>query len=152
MAIVCAQSLSHVRLFVTPWTVACQGSSAHGTLQARTLEWLAISSSRGSSWPREGIHIYVSCIGRWILYHCTIWEAPLWSLQCSIRKKYKAHNIVPFFKKKLYLFIWLKQVLVAAHRILSCSLWDLVPWPGTELGFLLWELRVLATGPSGKSP
>ena len=29
------------------------GSSAHGILQARILEWVAISSSRGSSWPRD---------------------------------------------------------------------------------------------------
>ena len=29
------------------------GSSAHGILQARILEWIAISSSRGSSWSRD---------------------------------------------------------------------------------------------------
>ena len=29
------------------------GSSAHGTLQARILEWVAIPFSRGSSWPRD---------------------------------------------------------------------------------------------------
>ena len=29
------------------------GSSVHGILQARTLEWVAISSSRGSSQPRD---------------------------------------------------------------------------------------------------
>ena len=33
-----------------PWTVA-PGSSVHGTLQARILEWVAISFSRGSSRP-----------------------------------------------------------------------------------------------------
>ena len=43
------------------------GSSAHGISQGRTLEWIAISFSRGSSWLRDGTH--VSCIGRWILYH-----------------------------------------------------------------------------------
>ena len=45
------------------------GSSVHGILQARILEWVAISSSRGSSWPRNRTCISVSCIGRWILYH-----------------------------------------------------------------------------------
>ena len=45
-------------------------SSVHGVLQARILEWVAISSSRGSSQPRFWTHIsYVSCIGRWVLYH-----------------------------------------------------------------------------------
>ena len=48
------KSLSLVRLFVTPWTVAYQASlsmgfSVHGILQARKLEWVAIPSSRGSS-------------------------------------------------------------------------------------------------------
>ena len=35
----------------TPWTVA-PGSSVHGILQARILEWVAISFSRGHSQPR----------------------------------------------------------------------------------------------------
>ena len=36
------------------------GSSVHGILQARILEWVAISSSRGSSQPRDQCR--VSCI------------------------------------------------------------------------------------------
>ena len=43
------------------------GSSVHGVLQARLLEWVAISLSRGSSRPRDWTH--VSCSGRCILYH-----------------------------------------------------------------------------------
>ena len=43
------------------------GSSAHGILQARILEWVAISYSRGSSWPGDQTHVFcISCIGRWI--------------------------------------------------------------------------------------
>ena len=46
-----------------------RGSSVRGILQARILEWVAISSSRGSSRPRDRTHIsYVSCIGRRVLY------------------------------------------------------------------------------------
>ena len=46
------------------------GSSVHGIFQARRLECVAISSSRGSSWPRDRTSIsWVSCIGRWVLYH-----------------------------------------------------------------------------------
>ena len=48
-------------------------SSVHGISHARLLEWVAISSSKGSSQPRDQTHI--SSIGRWILYHCTSWEA-----------------------------------------------------------------------------
>ena len=36
------------------------GSSVHGIFQARILEWVPISSSRGSFWPRDWT--YVSCI------------------------------------------------------------------------------------------
>ena len=44
-----AYSLSHVQLFCYPMDCSLPGSSVHGILQARTLEWVAISSSRGSS-------------------------------------------------------------------------------------------------------
>ena len=43
------------------------GSSVHGISQARTLEWIAISFSRGSSRPSGWT--WVSYIGRWVLYH-----------------------------------------------------------------------------------
>ena len=36
------------------------GSSVHGILQARILEWIAMHFSRGSSQPRDRTHI--SCI------------------------------------------------------------------------------------------
>jgi len=42
-------------------------SSIHGILQARILQCVAMPSSKGSSQPRD--QSYVSCIGRWILYH-----------------------------------------------------------------------------------
>ena len=46
------------------------GSSVQGILQARILEWVAISSSRGSSPPRDQTHVSCSSfIGRQILYH-----------------------------------------------------------------------------------
>ena len=47
------KSLSRVRLFATPWTVAYQAPPFHGILQARILQWVAISFSRGSSRPRD---------------------------------------------------------------------------------------------------
>ena len=52
------------------------GSSVHGILQARVLEWFAISSSRGSSQPRDQTHVFcVFCIFRQVLYHWATWEA-----------------------------------------------------------------------------
>ena len=53
-----------------PMDCSLPGSSIHGILQARILEWVAMPSSRESSWPRDWTHVsYVSCIGRWVLYH-----------------------------------------------------------------------------------
>ena len=44
--------------------------SVHGIFQASILEQVAIFSSRGSSWPRDWNRIsFISCTGRWILYH-----------------------------------------------------------------------------------
>ena len=44
---------SHVQLFATLWIVALQAPLSIGILQARILEWFAISSSRGSSRPTD---------------------------------------------------------------------------------------------------
>ena len=69
--------LSHVRL-CDPTDCSPAGSSGHGISQARIQEWVAISSSRGSSPPRDGTLVScISCIGRKILYPCGTWEALL---------------------------------------------------------------------------
>ena len=46
------------------------GPSLHEISQARILERVAISFSRGFSWPKDW-----TCNNRWILYHWAIWEA-----------------------------------------------------------------------------
>ena len=52
------------------------GSSVHGILQARILEWVAIFFSRGSSWPRDWTQ--VSCIrGRFLI----VWATAFFNLQ-----------------------------------------------------------------------
>ena len=55
------------------------GSSVHGILQARILEWVSIPFSRISSPPRDQTCIsYISCTGRWVLYHpCHLGTHPL---------------------------------------------------------------------------
>ena len=46
------------------------GSSVHRILQSRILEWFVTLSFRGSSQPRyQNCVSYISCIGRWVLYH-----------------------------------------------------------------------------------
>ena len=62
-------------ILCNPMDCSPPGSSVHGILQARILEWVAISFSRGYFWPKD--RTYISCTGRRILYHWTIWEAPI---------------------------------------------------------------------------
>ena len=57
---VCAGSLQLCPTLSNPMDCNLPGSSAHGILQARTLEWVVMPSSRGSSRPRDWTH--VSCI------------------------------------------------------------------------------------------
>ena len=67
-----------------PMDCSPPGSSVHGILQARILEWVVMSSSRGSSRPSDGTHVsYISCFGRQVLYY-------LGSPQSKSKKKTKA--------------------------------------------------------------
>ena len=53
------------------------GSSVHGILQARTLEWLAMPSCRGSSQPRDRTRIsHVSSLAGWFFSPGATREAP----------------------------------------------------------------------------
>ena len=52
-------------MLVTLFVTLCSppGFSVHGILQARILEWVAVPSSMGSSWPRSQTHD--SCLLHW---------------------------------------------------------------------------------------
>ena len=57
---------------------ALPGSSVHEILQTSRLEWVAMPSSRGSSWPRDQTHISsVSCTGRQVLCHWSHLGSPI---------------------------------------------------------------------------
>ena len=66
----CAKSLQSCLTLCHPMDCSLPGSSVHGILQTKIPEWVATSSSRSSSQPRNRTHFfYVSCIGRRVLYH-----------------------------------------------------------------------------------
>ena len=67
----CSQLLSPIWLSCNPMDWSLLGSSVHGIFQARILELVAISFSRGSSPPRDGT--YLPCFDRWVLHPCTTW-------------------------------------------------------------------------------
>ena len=60
----CAKPLQLCLTFCDPMDCSPPGSSLHGILQARILEWVAISSSRGSSRLRDRTRV-ASCLLPW---------------------------------------------------------------------------------------
>ena len=99
-------SHSIVSDFVTPWTVCSPpGSSVCGILQARILEWVAISFSRGSSWSRNWT--WVSHIaGR-------LWETPQ-SLYVPLYLKLLS------CRQQLRLVLWFTLTVHFLIGILNC--------------------------------
>ena len=81
-AVVCVHACAQLHLTLcVPWHCSPPGSSVHGISQVRLLEQVAISYSKGPSWPRDLTHIsWVSYIGRQILYHHTTWEAQIYCI------------------------------------------------------------------------
>ena len=83
---VCTQSSL---ILCNPTDCRPPGSSVHGIFQARILEHVAISFSRESSRSRDWTHVScISCIGRWVLYHCGTWEEGLYShIKLSLNRR-----------------------------------------------------------------
>ena len=86
---VCAKLLQLCSTLCYPEDNSWPGSSVHGILQARTLAWFAMPSSRGSSQLRDQTHVsYISCISRWVLYHL---ESPYEEVIKGYAKKKKGY-------------------------------------------------------------
>ena len=80
---VCAQTCLSL---CDPMDCSPQGSSVHGIFQERIAEWIIISYSRESSWPRNWTCVLcISCMGSQILCH---WEA-----HSHRQKKKKERNL-----------------------------------------------------------
>ena len=75
-----------------PVDCSLQGSSVHGILQARILEWVAMPSSRGSFRPRDRTHVSSGpCIGRWVLYHWRCLGSPCLTLNINTLLPHPRH-------------------------------------------------------------
>ena len=128
---VVVQLLSHVWLCNT-MDCSPPGSSVHGILQARILEWVALPSSMGSSQPiglpRVGNDLTTKqqqqflCIKK---IHYT--DKPNYGLLIK-------HSSTYFLYLVLFIYLLDCLVLVAVHRIFSCSTWDLVEPPTPCIG------------------
>ena len=151
------------------------GLSVHGIFQARILEWVAITFSRGSSWLRD--RALVSCIAssthQQLLVDSLPTEPPYWmaimchgteAVQCSVMvtglESYCQDSSPELLK--LVLCPWTnhlkkKNYLFLAMFGISCSTQCprargfLVPRPGIKHVFPALEGGFLITGPPGQS-
>ena len=65
-----------------PMDCSLPGSSLHGILQARVLEWVAIPFSRGSSWPRDRTRVSLiagRCFNLWATREALLIHLPFLS-------------------------------------------------------------------------
>ena len=109
MCCMCAQSCSTL---LDPVDCCPPGSSVHGIFPARIMEWIAISSSRGSTWPKDWSCVScISCIGRRILYP--------WATSEVLCRWCFSVNIIVF---PFSLGILLSQSAQFSHLVVSKSL------------------------------
>ena len=96
-----AQPLQSCLTLCHPLDCSPPGSSIHGILQARILQWVAMPSSRGFSWPKgQTLRIsYVSSTGKFFTPGAT-WDAPLnlftvFKMRCTLKKYTDSMNRCP---------------------------------------------------------
>ena len=129
----CAKLLQLCPILCDPIDYSPPGFSVHGTLQARILGWVAMSSSRGSSQPRDRTcDSCISCIsGR--LYHWAIWEAP-WGLVSAYKmlaeNEKKVKEVKPFSRVQLFATPWTVAYQVPPSMGFSRQeYWSGLPFP-----------------------
>ena len=101
-----AKSLQLCPAFCDPMDCSSPGSSVHGILQARTLEWVVISFSKGSSQPRDQTLIsYVPCIGSVFYTTSTPWEAQ-WN-----------HSVLPLLCLPSFTHVIFKRIVLLVQLV-----------------------------------
>ena len=95
-----------------PMDCSAPGSSVHGILQARTPEWVAMPSSRGSSWPRDW-----TCVSGYLLH----WQAG--SLLMHHLGNLSPHSTQRDYKHEWWRFIFLKITHQQSSSRDFCPVW-----------------------------
>ena len=105
-----------------------QGSSVHGILQARVLEWVAISFSRGSSRPRDWTQVSL-IVGRCF----TIWTTREGLLGLDVL--YQAHLCM---KRSLAISNFLEEISSLSHSIVFLYFFALISAEGFLISLLFF--------------
>ena len=96
----CGLSLQSCLTLCNPIDYSPPGFSVHGILQAGILEWIAMPSSKGSSWPRDWTHeSCISYIAGGFFTHWATWEAPVLNTDNSFKTCLFFYFFKPFFFK-----------------------------------------------------
>ena len=106
-----------------PMDYRSPGSSVHGIFQARTLKWVAISFSRGSSQLRDWTCVScISCIDRWILYQLCHLGSP-WMLYRATKESY-INQCSHISEKKKFLSQWrLRTRIITFFQLEKFNKW-----------------------------
>ena len=88
---VCAELLQSCATLGNSMDYSPPGSYVHRILQARILEWIAMCSSRASSWPRY--QTLISCLLHWQLDSLTLVPPGKPLLLASKHKSKKSHDL-----------------------------------------------------------
>ena len=126
-----------------PMDCSLPHSSVHGIFHARVLEWVAISCSRGSSWPRDWTQVS-RIVGR----HFTIWATRKVTLYSSPSLTQAKLFFFSFFKQNSCFHLDFAQCLYCWHS--TWSVWSVHVFPtvlstaSPPLPLVLVKLRGLA--------
>ena len=116
------------------------GSSVHGMFQARVLEWVAISFSRGSSWPRD--QTLVSCIVGSRFYHEPPGESDTTEIHWGLSLCFDL-----LFSDHLYLWFSFECPSLSA-RVYNCHDGSYLAWcscaPVVMYGCESWAIKLSA--------
>ena len=121
-----------------PLDCSSQGSSVYGIIEARILEWVTISSSKGSSWLRERTHVScVSCIAaRFFTTEPAVLPFPALVWLILILFMVKSEMIVYFLLDIVFTFhiyyhshiffrlLWFSSLIVLIFGCLGLVHWD----------------------------
>ena len=89
------------------------GSSVQVIFQARVLEWVAISFSRGSSWPQNQTHIpYLTIVCMLYIYalECKLLENRNFILLTTVSSTLRKVIVIEKSTHKIFLECWVKNI------------------------------------------
>ena len=116
------------------------GSSVHGILQARVLEWVVISFSRGSSQPRDWTQI------SWDSLLTELWGKPICHYMFVQSKRICNSNSE--ISSELWTFGWLWCISVGSSLVTNVPL----QWIILKMGEAVYVWRQRAYGESRNFP